>query len=137
MKFEPFQPTEYQDQVVVFSWARLHEHREPRLKLLHASLAGVRLPIGLAKKVKAAGNRAGVPDIALPVSRVDDEGLRQFSGLYLELKRAHGGRLSVDQLWWIDQLQSQRFCCRVAKGAREAIDYIKWYLDFDDGTKGG
>jgi len=136
-KLEEFVATEFSEQVHVVQWARLHENREPRLKLLNASLAGVRLPIGVAKKCKAAGMKAGYPDLFLPVWRLVGTaaaGLTTYGGLYIELKRLKGGVISKDQTWWIDQLERQGYCVRVAKGAREAIADIKWYLNFDDGT---
>ena len=71
---------EYTVQCQIFSWAQYQMGKHPELRLLYSTLNGVRLPLGLARKCKAAGLIAGVPDIVLPCARAG------FHGLYLELK---------------------------------------------------
>lgn len=122
LKLKPFQPTEYQEQTLVFDWARVREQSYPALKLLHANLNGLRLPIGLAVKAKRAGMAIGVPDMFLPVP------MGPYPGLYLELKRRDGGRLSDAQKWWIEQLRKANFRVEVPAGAVEAIAIIAEYL---------
>jgi hypothetical protein len=98
------------------------EAHYPDLRYLFSTLKGVRLPIGLAKKAKAAGNKRGVPDIWLPVRR------GKYAGLVIELK--HGdNKPSDEQLDWLKFLNSQGFCAALAWGADEAISLIERYLD--------
>ena len=125
-------PSELSEQVVIFQWAKLMEGKHPELKLMHSTLNGVRLPIGLAVKAKRAGNKPGCPDIYLDIAR------REYHGLRMELKRTKGGRLSEDQIWWMIQLREQGYCVEVPKGAEEAIACICAYLDIPqrDGLSG-
>lgn len=53
--------------------------------------------------MKAAGVKPGVPDMFLPVAR---EGCH---GLYIELKRRDGGRVSPEQTAWMDALARQGY----------------------------
>lgn len=121
LKLRPWQPLEMDEQIAVFTWARLHEHH-PQLKLLHSSLSGVKLNIGQAVKAKKAGMVQGIPDLFLPVPR------DPYHGLYLELKRRQGGRLSEAQRWFIEQLRANGYRVEVPAGAPEAISIIAQYL---------
>ncbi|MBS3932992.1 MAG: VRR-NUC domain-containing protein [Truepera sp.] len=75
-----------------------------------------------AGKLKAEGVRPGVPDLCLPVPR------GPYHGLYLELKRRRGGKLSLIQQTWLDRLTAQGYRTVVAKGASEAIRELERYL---------
>lgn len=72
--------------------------------------------------MRAEGLRRGVPDICLPVARGG------YHGLYIELKRLHGGRVSPEQLEWIDALNQQGYCACVCKGWEAAAAEIGKYL---------
>lgn len=52
---------------------------------------------------KAEGVKAGVPDICLPVPR------GEWHGLYIELKRREGGRVSPEQTKWLEDLMRQGY----------------------------
>ena len=57
-------PTEFQNQVVVMQWSRLAASQHPELALLyHVANGGSRHPAEAAR-LKAAGVKAGVPDLA-------------------------------------------------------------------------
>jgi len=113
---------EYQTQVQIFEWAKLMEGKYPELKLLNASLNGVRMTVGQAKKMKRAGMKKGYPDLFLPIPR---EG---FHGLFIELK-VKGGRLSKEQRDWLRALNNQGYYACVCYGFNAATDTIKNYLD--------
>ena len=131
---KPFIPTEFSEQVAIFEYAEYASRKDERWNLLFATLNGVRLPIGLAKKCKAAGNKSGVPDMFLPVFRNEpmDNEVNYYSpayyGLWIELKREKGGVLSPSQKWWHQQLAEMGYRVVVAKGSREAIKAIEEYL---------
>ncbi len=118
---KPFVPLEYDEQCTVFEWAKYC--KLDGIEWMFATLNGVRLPIGLARKMKRAGLKPGPPDIYLDVAR------NGFSGLRVEMKREKGSYTSDDQDAWHDHLRAQGFKVVVAKGAHEAIEAIKLYLD--------
>ena len=72
---------------------------------------------------KAEGVKAGVPDICLPVARSG------YHGLYIELKRVKGGRVSTAQQGWIAALRDQGYYACVCKGWDDAAHVIKAYLE--------
>lgn len=114
--------TEAQEQTALFEWARLMEGRYPELALLHAiPNGGSRHPVE-AMHLKAQGVKAGIPDIFLPVAR------RGFHGLYIEMKRRKGGRVSVEQKRMILALNEQGYKAVVCAGWEQAKAHIEWYL---------
>lgn len=65
------------------------------------------------------GVRSGVPDLMLPVPMGDRH------GLFIEMKRADGGRLSETQrkwLTWLNELGYEAVCCHGWGAARDAIE---------------
>jgi len=74
----------------------------------------------------AEGLKKGVPDLCLPVAR------GKHHGLYIELKKPKGSRLSTDQEMWISALQKQGYRAQVCYGWREARDTILSYLGGQD-----
>lgn len=71
---------------------------------------------------KRGGVKAGVPDICVAEAR------SPYHGLYIELKRLKGGRVSEEQQHWIDALQARGYRAEVCKGAAEAMAVIEDYL---------
>ena len=117
-----WQPTEEAEQEAVIEWAELMRNQVPELDLLfHIPNGGWRHP-GTAVKMKKAGVKAGVPDLFLPVPR----GLSH--GLWIEMKRTKGGKVSDEQKDWIEALEHQGYVCIIAHGAEEACDAIWKYL---------
>lgn len=116
-------PTEAQEQTALFQWAAIMQGRIPELACLHAiPNGGSRNPIE-AVHLKAQGVKAGIPDIFLPVPR------GQHHGLYIEMKRRKGGRLSIEQSKMIGKLRGQGYRCEVCRGWEEARDVIEEYMD--------
>jgi hypothetical protein len=115
--------SEYEHQVQVFEWAEMMSVQRPELKLLNASLNGVRLTIGQAMKAKRAGMRAGYPDIFLPIRR----GI--YSGLFIELKKTGGKKPGPEQEKWLEALSEQGFDTYCCKGSMAAISTIESYLN--------
>lgn len=94
----------------------------PELDLMHAIPNGGKRDIRVALKLKEEGVKPGVPDIFLPLPRGGKH------GLYIELKRRKYGRVSEDQLRWIEALIRQEFACAVCYGWEMARDTIIDYL---------
>ena len=116
-------PTEAQEQAALFQWARMQAGRYPELALIHAIPNGGSRHPAEAKNLKAQGVKAGVPDICLPVPRGG------CHGLYIELKRRKGGKLSPEQEQWISELTEQGYYAAVCKGWEVAAEFIKRYLE--------
>ena len=117
-----WQPTEEQEQAAVMEWAMLMEKQAPELALLYHCPNGADRHPAVAAKLKKQGVKPGVPDLFLPVAR------GTAHGLYIEMKRQKGGRVSEDQKAWMDALTQQGYVCVVARGAEEACDVIWRYL---------
>lgn len=113
--------TEEQEQTTVVSWCRASEGRFPELALLYHVPNGGKRGKAEAARFRAAGVKAGVPDLCLPVAAGG------YHGLYVEMKTA-GGRVSPAQKWYMERLMEQGYFCRVCYGADAAIALIKAYL---------
>jgi len=70
------------------------------------------------KRIKAEGVKAGVPDIFLPVS------VGIWSGLFVEMKRTKGGRLTDEQRDFLNSLDPH-YIVAIAHGAQDVIDKIR------------
>ena len=124
----PPMPTEYQEQCAVIRWARmLAAAGERRLELLHGDASGVRVTVGLAVKMKAAGAVRGWPDLFLPVVKQDAGGVL-YHGLFVELKRRRGGVVSPEQARVKGSLCAAGYAVQVCRGSDEAIKAISDYL---------
>ena len=78
-----------------------------------------------AVHLKQQGVRAGVPDLCLPVARGG------CHGLYIEMKRLRGGRVSPEQTAWMDALRAEGYAVAVCEGWSMASDVITDYLKGD------
>lgn len=115
-------PTEEQEQAAVIEWAAYSQGKFPELRyLMHIPNGEERHP-AVAAKLKKMGVKPGVPDLFLPVARGG------WHGLFIEMKRKHGGRLSEKQVEWLKALEAERYCAVVCAGAEEACDTIMQYL---------
>lgn len=112
---------EHLEQAAVMDWARMHEKRWPALELLHAVPNGGFRFKATAAAMKREGVKSGVPDLDLPVSR------GKWHGLRIEMK-AHDGRPSESQRWWIDRLQAEGYRAEVCYGWEAARDVLIEYL---------
>ena len=120
-------PTESQEQTCLFRWAQMQQGRWPELRLLyHIPNGGSRHQLEAAH-LKQQGVRAGVPDLCLPVAR---DGCH---GLYVEMKRLRGGRVSPEQVAWMEALQAEGYMVAVCQGWEMASEVILRYLKGCDG----
>ena len=113
---------EYEEQCIIFEWAKINEKKYNCLKYMFSTLNGVRLTIGQAKKAKKSGNKKGVPDIILPYNN----GSR--SGLYIELKTMTGNA-SREQKDYIEYLKSQNYHAEIVSGHKKSIELIEEYIN--------
>jgi hypothetical protein len=119
----PYVPTESEEQQALFRWAAYEQLRTPELKALYHIPNGGKRSATEAKRFKAEGVKAGVPDICLPVAR------QGYNGLYIELKRTIGGKTSAYQREWIELLTREGYkavvCCGWQEAEREIISYVQ------------
>jgi hypothetical protein len=115
-------PTEHEEQAAVIRWAADHRQSIPDLALLVHVPNGEYRDMNTAKRLAAAGVRAGYPDLLLDAPR------GPYHGLRIELKRRKGGTVSVEQAAWLSALQERGYAAVVAHGAHEAVAAISAYL---------
>lgn len=113
---------EAQEQEALFRWAEYEKWRWPELTRMHHIPNGGSRNKAEAARLKAQGVKAGVPDIFLPAARGN------WHGLYIELKRQDGGRVSAEQREWLAALEEGGYCARVCRGWEEARVLIERYL---------
>lgn len=114
---------EHDEQVTLMKWWALIHHRFGiSEQLLFAIPNGGQRNLLVATKLKAEGVRAGVPDLFLAVRRSG------FGGLFIEMKKPKGGRVSDNQKTMITLLEEQGYKAIVCKGWIEAKQHIEDYL---------
>lgn len=111
-------PLEHAEQVGFVNWFRA---KFPHI-LIFAVPNGDHRAITTAKRLKAEGVVAGVPDLCIP----------QWN-MWVEMKRREGGRLSEDQREIIAHLQAIGHHVIVGKGAEDASRQLLGWLE----NKGG
>jgi hypothetical protein len=126
--YKPQPPKEDQEQEALMRWAAYQSGKFPELSLLYHIPNGGSRNKAEARALRRRGVKAGVPDLCLPVAR------SSFHGLYIELKRQTGGRITDNQDEWIDSLIGQGYRVEVCKGFQAAVDVI---LDYLNDNRGG
>lgn len=103
---------EHHEQVILVQWLR-------RTGILFAAIPnGARTSLSVAKRLKAEGLSAGMPDLLI----FDVPEGKTFIGVAIELKRADGkGRASPEQMEWLAQLSARGWCALVCHGAADAL----------------
>lgn len=117
VKTKPKQDTEVKEQIVSALWLD-----KMKIPFYHVPNGGYRNPIE-AVKFKRMGVKAGVPDICIPLAR------KGYHGLYIELKRKSGGKLSEHQLYWRELLIKEGHAWFEAKGADHLKQIVMEYLN--------
>lgn len=123
---EPPLPSEHAEQCALMDWAQMAYGKHPELRWLYATPnGGLRHP-KVAKQLKDEGAKPGVCDLFLPVPRCG------YHGLYIEMKRQKGGRLSPEQKDFIEFVQSHGYRAEVCAGWIVARDVLMDYLNGSD-----
>lgn len=121
---QPRQPRgqpEHLAQVAVVTWAALAKQEFPELGLLFAIPNGGHRNVIVARKLKAEGVRAGVPDLMLPVAR------GKWHGLFIEMK-AGKNQPSAEQSALLLRLDGQGYLTAVCHSSESAILLLREYL---------
>ena len=120
-------PTEAQEGRALMQWVGIIKKKHPMVGLLyHIPNGGARDAIAGAK-LKAEGQRAGMPDYCLPVPRLGKLG--SAGALYIELKRLKGSAVTQKQFDMLRELNAVGNRADVCHGWEEAAQLICWYLD--------
>lgn len=113
-------PTEHQEQAALIMW---FQSAYPAIKnRLFAVPNGTNKSRASASRHMAEGLRPGVPDLMLPIPASG------YHGLFIEMKRAKGGKLSDAQRDWLEFLESKGYMSVVCYGFEEAKEVISKYL---------
>jgi len=116
-------PLETQEQAQLIRWKCLYERQIPALAHLFAipNQGAARL-----KSLQMEGTLRGVSDLFLsyPVA--------PFHGLYIEMKRVKGGKVSPEQYAFIALQTSVGYAAEACRGAEEAWKLILTYLGEKD-----
>lgn len=114
-------PTEFQEHCVVGAWLMRN-----KIPFYHIPNGGYR-KYEEAQKLKAMGVFSGVPDLCILGGR------KGFHGLYIEVKRQKGGRLSDTQQYWGNLLTEHGYLWKEGRGAKECIMIVMDYFDMGKG----
>lgn len=106
-------PSEHEEQRLVVEWFR----RTYKGVRIFAIPNGGARNIATAGRLKAEGVSPGVPDLFVPAWR-----------LWIEMKRATGGRVSVEQKDWIEYLIAEGYHALVCHGFDDARRQIGEFL---------
>lgn len=113
--------TEADEQYVVGEYLRL---KYPNV-LWTIAPQGMKLPIGVAVKMKRLGYKSGTPDILIFQPN------HKYHGLFIEMKREKTGRLSSAQIDFINKAERLGYKTAVCWGSREAIIAIDNYMSIN------
>lgn len=106
-------PSEADEQVGFLNWFR---SQFPGVRIFHIPNGGAR-SMSVAKRLKSEGVEPGVPDLYVP-----------SWGLWIEMKRQSGGRVSADQRDWIEYLESAGDVVIVGRGAQDASRQVMEWM---------
>lgn len=136
---------EHQEQVALFNWAKFCENKCPLLRMMFSIPNGGKRHITVARKLKAEGVKAGVPDIFLPVpvegfvKETSEESEKFYSGilkpvkipgLFIEMKVGKN-KLTENQVGWFNELKKHGYQYNICYSWIEAAKVICEYLDLD------
>lgn len=108
-------PTEHQEQSIIIKYCELK--KIPVFHIPNGSYKSFTARI----KSKQEGLKPGVPDLMIPITN------KEYCGLFIELKRLKGSKVSEYQKQWIELLNKQGYRAIVCYGSSEAIKEIESY----------
>lgn len=114
-------PSEDAEQRAFFQWCQYQEHTYYGItRAFHIPNGGKRDAVEAAH-FKSLGVKAGVPDIFIPVPS------GRWHGMFIEMKKRKGGRVSEAQMDMIRFLNGMGYYAVVAHGCAEAIEFVRKY----------
>lgn len=124
--------SEHVEQVNFFYWAWVNRAKHPALELMFAIPNGGHRHPAVARKLKAEGVKAGVPDVFLPwpVQGRMCTIYNGCSGMWIEMKSGKG-RVSDVQKWWREKLLLAGYHHVICRSWQEAAGCVCDYLQID------
>lgn len=116
--------SESEEQQALFEWAAVMGGRYPQLNTLFHIPNGGRRDITTAKRLRAEGVKAGVPDLCLPCA------VLPYHGLFIEMKIGSNKPTTVQQEW-LHKLSVAGYKVAVCYGWQDAAAVIMKYLRAD------
>lgn len=113
--------SEHAEQAAVIQWSHLQLGVFPELQLLYAIPNGGKRPRRTAQRMKEEGQRAGMPDLHLPVARGG------YVGLWIEMKTATGS-VQQDQKDIHELLRRYGHRVVICRSIESAVNEIRAYL---------
>ena len=116
---------EEQEQIALIDWARLYRYRGlPLTTWLYAIPNGGKRDARTAARLKAAGVRAGVSDVHLPIRT------SRYTSLWFELKATppHNAPATKDQREWVELMRAEGARAEIVLGWEAAKALIVEYL---------
>lgn len=119
--------TEHEEQKMLIKWWSMSctKFGIPEVCLFAVPNAAKR-SMKIASMLKAEGMRSGIPDLILAVPRCGKH------GLFIEMKKTKGGRLSDNQEEILAIFSEQGYETQVCRGFESAKTVIETYLDGDE-----
>jgi hypothetical protein len=123
-KPRPKNTTEHEDaaQIAVVEWARENADQWHCLADLFAVMNSAMVKPSARERFTQMGRLAGVTDLIMLEPRGG------YCGMLLEMKREKGGRLSPEQIAFIERHRRRGYFVRVAAGRHEGIAALQEYL---------
>jgi len=116
--------SEHDEQVALLHWIDTFKSKYPQLDMAFAIPNGGHRHIAVARKLKAEGVRAGVPDIFLA------QPAQGKHGLFIEMK-SEKGKISPEQTEWLSFLNGNGYATFICYSWIEAAMAISNYLGID------
>jgi ADP-heptose:LPS heptosyltransferase len=123
-----YESSEEEEQIALFRWISYAQNFLPELQLLYHIPNGGYRSTTEAKRFKAAGVKAGIPDLHLPVARVVNG--KRYNSLYIELKVGKNTP-SKQQKEVISKLKEAGNAVVVCYGSEQAQQALSEYLAGD------
>jgi hypothetical protein len=118
MSLDKTAASEHLEQAALFQWLA---EKYPYALAFAIPNGGLR-NVKVALKLKAEGVKPGVPDLFIAEPRGANH------GLFIEMKKSHGGRMTKEQAKWQELLRKRGYCVEVCYGFKAAQDMVDMYL---------
>jgi len=117
--------SEHNHQVTVVQFFHLQYPAYKAMLMAYPSgaIIGGKNKFGLINKMKREGWKKGVPDLFIAVPN------EEYHGLFIEMKDDKKScKPSLEQVQYINELNSNGYCAQVCWGADDAIELIRQYM---------
>lgn len=126
-----FNPKEDEECFAFSDWLKLNNI--PHAHIANESNSSSKSAMIRGAKLKKMGQSRGVwdYDIFVPIKGIEGN-VDCYQELRVEMKRRHGGVVSIEQKEWGKIYELAGTPCKVCKGADEAIKFVNGYLKNND-----